>query len=307
MSDEKLCPELFDYIIDFLHDDEAALRACALVCRSWVPTSRIHLFHQLSLTGCPSKASLGWAPDTACRRIYGTLVSSPHLAGYINKVSVSEADLYQPANYRWVSGEIMFPPLLKKLSALKELEFNFPLPGNADPKTVWSTMVFKDISDAMKTLALRSFTLRQFAFTNLAEFIKVLESWKHLETLQLDSVDVYTPSHLSASALDQALDLQILAPTQTLQHEQKASLQHLLLKSNSSSLFIPILLHARSPLDLSGLTSLMINITSDNYGNVLDLLKYTPNVEILELEIETICKLHIPLPIILQDLPTRFS
>lgn len=294
MSEEMLLPELFDYIIDFLHDDQAALRACALVSRSWVPTSRIHLFHHLGLTGsaCNNVCS-GWAPNTGCRRIHGTLVSSPHLTGYINKLSVNETNIHQPPNYRWVSGEIMFPSLLKKLRSLKELEFNFPAPGSHDSKTIWSTMVFKDISDAMNTLTLESFTLRQFTFTSLADFVKVLESWRNLKTLQLDDVDVFTTMQLSTSALENTLDVQIPVPTQKLELEQKASLQHLLLRSNSSALFIPSLLHARSPLKLTSLTSLIINITSDNYGNVLELLKCTPNLETLEIEIETSCESHI--------------
>jgi hypothetical protein len=290
MSDERLYRELCDYIIDFLHDDEVSLRACSLVCRSWVPASRVHLFDHLKLTGCPcAKPGSGWLPNTSCRRIYGTLLSSPHLAGYINKLSVNETRIDQPANYRWVSAEIMFPSLLQKLASLKELEFNFPIPGSSDPKTAWSTMVFKDISDAMTFLALESFTLRQFAFSTLADFIKVLDSWKNLKTLQMDGVDITTASHLSVSALEHVLDLQIPSPARTYEHEKPANLERLLLRSNSSALLIPILLHNRSPLDLSNLTSLIINITSENFGNVLELLKITPKLENLELEIETMC------------------
>jgi len=41
--------EVQDRILDFLHDDKLALKACALVCRTWVPTSRFHLFRQIQL------------------------------------------------------------------------------------------------------------------------------------------------------------------------------------------------------------------------------------------------------------------
>ncbi|KAK7051540.1 hypothetical protein VNI00_004518 [Paramarasmius palmivorus] len=37
-------PELCDLIIDHLHNDSASLLACALVCKSWLPRSRSHLF-----------------------------------------------------------------------------------------------------------------------------------------------------------------------------------------------------------------------------------------------------------------------
>jgi hypothetical protein len=45
-----LPPELIDIIIELLHDDRAALAICALVCRSWVPASRSHLFSKIDIT-----------------------------------------------------------------------------------------------------------------------------------------------------------------------------------------------------------------------------------------------------------------
>ncbi|KAJ7664767.1 hypothetical protein B0H17DRAFT_1091564 [Mycena rosella] len=42
--------ELWDDIIDHLHDDPEALLACALVCRTWVPASRFHAFGSLALS-----------------------------------------------------------------------------------------------------------------------------------------------------------------------------------------------------------------------------------------------------------------
>jgi len=43
----RLPPELMDMIIKRLHDNRAALAACALVCRSWVPASRQSLFGEV--------------------------------------------------------------------------------------------------------------------------------------------------------------------------------------------------------------------------------------------------------------------
>ena len=40
-------PELVDRTIDHLHDDKPSLRACTLVSRSWLNTSRHHLFRTL--------------------------------------------------------------------------------------------------------------------------------------------------------------------------------------------------------------------------------------------------------------------
>lgn len=41
--------EIQDRILDFLHDCKPTLLTCALVCRTWVPTSRYHLFSEVIL------------------------------------------------------------------------------------------------------------------------------------------------------------------------------------------------------------------------------------------------------------------
>ena len=39
--------ELSDMVFDFLHDDVATLCSAGLVCKSWVPASRFHLFSEV--------------------------------------------------------------------------------------------------------------------------------------------------------------------------------------------------------------------------------------------------------------------
>ncbi|KAH9843591.1 uncharacterized protein C8Q71DRAFT_719347 [Rhodofomes roseus] len=46
-------PELCDIVVDHLHDDPPALATCALVCRGWLPSSRMHQFHTLVLHRFP--------------------------------------------------------------------------------------------------------------------------------------------------------------------------------------------------------------------------------------------------------------
>lgn len=41
--------ELVQIILDFLHSDRPSLYSSSLVCHDWVPTTRYHLFHRLSL------------------------------------------------------------------------------------------------------------------------------------------------------------------------------------------------------------------------------------------------------------------
>ncbi|KAI0685592.1 hypothetical protein C8T65DRAFT_592089 [Cerioporus squamosus] len=46
----KAPSELWDMIHDHLHDDKATLKAASLVCKTWTPSSRYHLFYTLVCT-----------------------------------------------------------------------------------------------------------------------------------------------------------------------------------------------------------------------------------------------------------------
>jgi hypothetical protein len=43
--------EIQDRILDFLYDSKPTLKACSLVCKTWVPTTRYHLFSKITLRG----------------------------------------------------------------------------------------------------------------------------------------------------------------------------------------------------------------------------------------------------------------
>jgi len=44
-----LFPEITDVIVDNLHTDKSSLRACGLTARTWLPSSRYHLFARVTL------------------------------------------------------------------------------------------------------------------------------------------------------------------------------------------------------------------------------------------------------------------
>ena len=44
----RLPPEIFDYIVDLLHDKSETLRNCCLASKSWVPRARTHLFAEVA-------------------------------------------------------------------------------------------------------------------------------------------------------------------------------------------------------------------------------------------------------------------
>ena len=51
MGPPALAAELTDHIIDFLHNDKEALRACALTHPTWLAVSRFHLFNTITVDG----------------------------------------------------------------------------------------------------------------------------------------------------------------------------------------------------------------------------------------------------------------
>jgi len=59
----SLPPEILDIVIDHLHDEPTALRACCLVSKSWVPRSRTHLFAHVELTDTSVEPWMKAFPD----------------------------------------------------------------------------------------------------------------------------------------------------------------------------------------------------------------------------------------------------
>ena len=48
MLTPHLQAELLDHVVDFLHDENDALKSCCLVSNSWIPRARKHLFARVS-------------------------------------------------------------------------------------------------------------------------------------------------------------------------------------------------------------------------------------------------------------------
>ncbi|OJT10938.1 hypothetical protein TRAPUB_12559 [Trametes pubescens] len=113
VSQSILPPELCDATIDYLWDDVDSLRACSLVCQSWLPCSRFHLFRNVRLRH---------ADDML--RFRALLASSPSIAYCVRKLSLS-AD-YAGATPEgaaqeddaWVNGVATLLPLLHHVTTL---------------------------------------------------------------------------------------------------------------------------------------------------------------------------------------------
>jgi hypothetical protein len=113
-----LPPELTDKIIDLLRADRATLASCSLVCRSWVPSSRRHLFLQVFITPENSSCVLELLSSTRC-----TFASS------VSYLSLIEID--RISNLSGITSRL---PHVKDLSLLESNltgEAVFPQPTSA--------------------------------------------------------------------------------------------------------------------------------------------------------------------------------
>lgn len=120
--------DIVDLFIDELRDSLDDLRSCALVCRSWLPRARFHLFRSISL-----------AFPYQCGLLRDAIVDSPFLATLIRDISfqqdvtlaffslvIAESEIHFPylqsvrlqniSFGQWVSDEVISAPIISILS-----------------------------------------------------------------------------------------------------------------------------------------------------------------------------------------------
>jgi hypothetical protein len=78
----RLPAELADLVIDCLDDDSTTLRACALVCRSWAPRARQHLFRAVRVCDI-----------VVLQALQALLVRVPALRSAVRKLTISAVPL----------------------------------------------------------------------------------------------------------------------------------------------------------------------------------------------------------------------
>ncbi|KAL4246646.1 hypothetical protein ABKN59_008145 [Abortiporus biennis] len=142
--------ELTDTIIDFLHDDRNTLKSCSLVCHSWIPATRFHLFRRITLDLTPndnSKPAPNW---TACTkpRISPMIQTFIQICDYspVISSSIEKLDVHAKVSghkWKWGAKAGYFQPhevnaqtllfILNKLQSLKSLNFTGIYIGKSEP------------------------------------------------------------------------------------------------------------------------------------------------------------------------------
>lgn len=85
-----LPPELWDRTLDFLFDDQVALRRCAVVCRDWTPTCIHHIFNELVVVPDHTDAPGLLTPALSYGRLSALAVENPGLLQHVRTFSTSQ-------------------------------------------------------------------------------------------------------------------------------------------------------------------------------------------------------------------------
>ncbi|KAJ7486601.1 hypothetical protein FB451DRAFT_1553881 [Mycena latifolia] len=112
-NDQRMPPELVELILGHLRYDPETLRRAALVSTEWLPIARAYLFARISLPAPESGTT-----RTACSALYAVLSKSPHIARYIQHVTITGPYWIQfPTSRNWIFTDETLPLLLDILLA----------------------------------------------------------------------------------------------------------------------------------------------------------------------------------------------
>ena len=150
--------ELCDMIIDFLHNDAPTLFNASLVCKSWLPASRFHLFSDIQLLSTQFRGML----DAIC-------AERSTIPPYIRHLSI-----LGDADDQFVEKTLLRLPLLSNLNNLRLAQINM---ANLTPdaKKRLTTML-----QNLTTLHLYIFTVRNW-FSFYDSFSSYLRYWNSLK------------------------------------------------------------------------------------------------------------------------------
>jgi hypothetical protein len=141
--------EIFDIIIDHLHNDKRALATCSLVCKAWLPSSRYHLFFAVQIF------------DTRNMTRFLLDLDSPlsTIDPFIRSLTLRECDYLQRF---WVLDVFHAAPT-----------------SGIDHRTI----------SLSRLTGLRMLKLKYFHFNHFGELVDLICSFRSLKEISLDSVD----------------------------------------------------------------------------------------------------------------------
>jgi hypothetical protein len=127
----RLPSEITDRIIDFLHDSQTDLRTCALVCRTWLASSRFHLFEKIHINSAGGYF--------ACRKLYKAIQQSPDIALHVRALTYSHVHTTHPD-----------PPM--PIEPVSKLLRSFTMLRNLQIRLIFWTRLTREVRESIRTL-----------------------------------------------------------------------------------------------------------------------------------------------------------
>lgn len=203
--------ELEDMIIDHLKDDKKALANCSLVCQSWRPRSRYHLFSTVSLELSREDG------EERARRFSMFLGLNPHVRTYLRNLHLAGDVSPIPVTHMQ---EGILAGVLERLPRLETLTMHsFQLVAGTDidcggdtPCTSPGLDIFEVISrlSYLRTLGLRDFFCDEHEDDSSPKCAQ-LQTRMRMEELQLQNISI--PQGRLAAFLDRVTVLSPAAET----------------------------------------------------------------------------------------------
>lgn len=251
------------------------MRACALVCKLWLPIARIHIFHTINL-GRRAMGEVDRVAHRFCELLHGEL----DVTQLIREISI-----------HWSA--ILAYSLLKKvdftrLTRLGKFSLSFISWSHQPPELIRTIQILFTLP------SLTHLVFHSHIFEDVKQFATLFDECRlNLKTLTL--ID---------TAIIRVEDIQTCMDTFD-SDRPRAQLRSLTLSRGSLELIVPWLLHAHSPIDLSTLKNLsyeyedipmlreLLSVVSSSL-EFLDIMspssKYVPSLHVRMLTL--VCRTH---------------
>ncbi|KIP12287.1 hypothetical protein PHLGIDRAFT_98220 [Phlebiopsis gigantea 11061_1 CR5-6] len=167
--------ELFDETLDHLWDDPQALRACSLACRSWTPTTRLHLFRTVRLTS-----------EASCTQLSSLISSTPAISRCVRKLTIS-------AQYSGVGADDRAMEDDSWVNASAEIARAVGVHGRVNTLALsrlrWGSLA-QDTRDAYEAVfkSVKTLLLFEVRFHASADVLQFLSAFPNLEELYFHAV-----------------------------------------------------------------------------------------------------------------------
>ncbi|EMD42170.1 hypothetical protein CERSUDRAFT_79767 [Gelatoporia subvermispora B] len=162
-------PELSDYIVDFLYNDPASLRACSLTCRAWVPTARLHLLEKVTLL-----------TPRMCASFDRLMEASPNLGAYVQEFNVAKLTMTgmsaQDTAAALTMAEHVLPRIFTHLSNVRSFSVSCL---DADVAIIISLAQHPSVSELI---------LEYCQFPSFGDFVDLFHSFPQLRNLTMRGV-----------------------------------------------------------------------------------------------------------------------